>query len=73
MPSWILYVLLTAAGALIDLAIAMLVAGAASRKDRSWGSFFWLAFVMGPLIPALVIAALPFREDDPRHPARNRS
>jgi hypothetical protein len=70
--SSIIYVLVSVALLLVDFAIAILVAGAAGRKDRSWGSFFWLAFLMGPIIPALVVAALPFRPDDPRHPASRR-
>lgn len=57
--------------ALIDIIVALLVAGAARRKERSFGSFFWLSLLMGALIPALVVAALPFPADDPRHP-RNR-
>jgi hypothetical protein len=53
----------------IDVFVSLLVAGAARRKDRSFGSFFWLSLLSGVLIPALVVAALPFREDDPRKPS----
>ncbi|MBH0116517.1 hypothetical protein I6E52_06615 [Salinibacterium sp. NG253] len=54
---------------LLNLVISFLVAGSAKRKDRSFGSFFWLSFAMGFLLPALVVAALPFRDDDPNRPS----
>jgi ABC-type Fe3+ transport system permease subunit len=63
-----LYLILYGALFLIDVVIAVLVGGAARRKDRSFGSFFWLSLLMGAVIPALVVAALPFRVDDLRHP-----
>lgn len=53
----------------IDVLVSLLVAAAARRKDRSFGAFFWLSLFLGVLIPALVVAALPFREDDPRRPS----
>jgi hypothetical protein len=56
----------------IDIFASLLVASAARRKDRSFGSFFWLSLLLGVLIPALVVAALPFRDDDPRHPSTRR-
>jgi hypothetical protein len=69
----VVYWLVAAAGLLVNLLIAVLVGNAARSKDRSFGSFFWLSFFMGCLIPALVVAALPFRVDDPRHPANRRA
>ncbi|MEV8253044.1 hypothetical protein AB0O95_03665 [Rhodoglobus sp. NPDC076762] len=54
---------------LLNLVISFLVASAAKRKDRSFGAFFWLSFALGFLIPALVVAALPFRDDDPNRPS----
>ncbi|GHD80500.1 hypothetical protein CLV85_0613 [Salinibacterium amurskyense] len=54
---------------LVNVLVSLLVAMAAKRKDRAFGSFFWLSFAMGFLIPALVVAALPFREDDPDRPS----
>lgn len=58
---------------LIDILIAFLVAAAARRKDRSFGAFFWLSLLMGALLPALVVAALPFSVNDPRHPSNRVS
>jgi len=66
------YFLLLAVGFLLNLLIAFLVGNAARNKDRSFASFFWLSFVMGFFIPALVVAALPFRTDDPRRPENDR-
>lgn len=62
------YFLLLAVGFVINLLIAFLVGNAARRKDRSFGSFFWLSFLLGFALPALVVAALPFRSDDPGRP-----
>jgi hypothetical protein len=56
----------------IDILASLLVATAARRKDRSFGSFFWLSLLLGVLIPALVVAALPFRDDDPKKPSNRR-
>jgi hypothetical protein len=67
-----LYVLVYAILIAIDIFASLLVAGAARRKDRSFGSFFWLSVLLGVLVPALVVAALPFRDDDPRHPNAKR-
>jgi uncharacterized membrane protein len=58
--------------AVLYVILAVLVAYAARRKDRSFSAFFWLSFFMSPLLPALVVAALPFRDDDPRHPRNKR-
>jgi hypothetical protein len=75
----VLYYVLIAAAVMIDILIALLIAGAAQRKDRSYASFFWLTFILGlmalvgVLIPALVVASLPFRQDDPRNPANRRT
>jgi hypothetical protein len=66
------YFLLLAVGFLINLLIAFLVGNAARSKDRSFASFFWLSFFMGFFLPALVVAALPFRADDPRRPENDR-
>ncbi|HUG51305.1 MAG TPA: hypothetical protein VLZ78_09950 [Terrimesophilobacter sp.] len=69
----VVFWLLAGAVFLINLLIGVLVGNAARSKDRSFGSFFWLSFFMGCLIPALVVAALPFRRDDPRHPENTRA
>jgi hypothetical protein len=58
---------------LIDIVIALLVGGAARRKDRSFASFFWLTLLITPLITGLVVAALPFRADDQRSPGYKRA
>lgn len=50
---------------------AHLVAKAARMKNRSYASFYWISLAVGPLIPAIIVATLPFNLDDPRHP-RNR-
>lgn len=50
---------------------AHLVAKAARMKNRSYASFYWISLAIGPLIPAIIVATLPFNLDDPRHP-RNR-
>jgi len=68
----LVYSLIVGGILLLNLLIAFLVASAAKRKDRSFGSFFWLSLFMGSIIPALVVAALPFRDDDPNRPS-NRS
>ena len=57
----------------VNVLVALLVGGAAKRKDRSFGSFFWLSFAIGFIIPALVVAALPFRDDDPNRPGNKSS
>jgi hypothetical protein len=62
------YWFLVAGAFLINLFIAFLVGNAARSKGRSFGSFFWLSFFVGFVVPALVVAALPFRIDDPRRP-----
>ena len=51
--------------------VSHLVAKAARMKNRSYGSFFWMCLLIGPLIPAIIVATLPFNLDDPRHP-RNK-
>jgi NADH:ubiquinone oxidoreductase subunit 3 (subunit A) len=61
---YVIYALLL----VLDIVISLLVGSAAKRKGRSFGAFFWLALFMGILLPALVVAALPFSENDPRHP-----
>jgi ABC-type Fe3+ transport system permease subunit len=68
MNSNVFYVIICASVLVLDILISLLVATAAKRKDRSFGAFFWLALFMGILLPALVVAALPFSENDPRHP-----
>jgi hypothetical protein len=70
---WILYLLLLVISIVIYFVAASMVGTAARRKDRSFASFFWLSVVLGVALPALVIAALPFREDDPRHPNAKRA
>ncbi|HEY1529378.1 MAG TPA: hypothetical protein VGF80_01025 [Galbitalea sp.] len=67
-----LYILVYAIILAIDVFASLLVASAARRKDRSFGAFFWLSLLLGVLIPALVVAALPFRDDDPRKPSNKR-
>ena len=51
---------------------AHLVAKAARMKNRSYASFYWICLAIGPIIPAIIVATLPFNLDDPRHP-RNRA
>ena len=65
--SLILYV----AGGLLDILISVLVGLAARRKDRSFFSFFILSVLMGVLLPALVVAAIPFRPEDRRRSTAN--
>jgi hypothetical protein len=67
-----LYILVYAIILAIDVFASLLVASAARRKDRSFGAFFWLSLLLGVLIPALVVAALPFRDDDSRKPSNKR-
>jgi hypothetical protein len=69
----LLYLLAYAIIFVIDIFASLLVAGAARRKDRSFASFFWLSLLLGVLIPALVVASLPFRDDDPRKPSNKTS
>lgn len=57
---------------LIDIVIAVLIGSAARRKDRSFWSFFWLTLLITPVITGLVVAAIPFRPEDVRHPANKR-
>ena len=57
----------------IDLLFAVLVGIAAQRKDRSFFSFFVLTILLTPVITGLVVAAIPFRDDDPRHPNAKRT
>jgi hypothetical protein len=57
----------------IDIFASLLVATAARRKDRSFGLFFWLSLLLGVIIPALIVAALPFRDDDQKKPSNKRS
>ena len=64
LPLILLYIVL----ALMEVLISVLIGYAAKRKDRSFWSFFILSVLMGAVIPALVVAALPFRIDDPRRP-----
>jgi hypothetical protein len=68
----ILYLLLYVISLIIYFIVASMVASAARRKDRSFAAFFLLSLVLGIAIPALVIAAIPFRDDDPRHPNTKR-
>jgi len=65
----LIYSLMLGGVFLVNLLVGFLVASAAKRKDRSFGSFFWLSFFIGCIIPALVVAALPFRDDDPNRPS----
>lgn len=44
------------------------MASAAFRKNRSYNSFFWVSLLIGPLLPALIIAVLPFDSSDPKSP-----
>lgn len=62
---------LIAIGTAAYIVAAHAVAKAASKKDRNYWSFFILGLLLSPLTTALVVAAIPFRDDDPRNP-RNR-
>lgn len=50
---------------------AHLIGKAARMKNRSYLSFFWLSIFVGPWTTGLIVAVLPFNQDDPRHP-RNK-
>jgi hypothetical protein len=54
------------------LVLSHFIAKAAQRKERSYGSFFALSVLLSPLITSLVVAALPFTADDPRHPKNKK-
>jgi hypothetical protein len=58
---------------LIDIVISVLIGSAARRKDRSFWSFFWLTLLITPLVTGLVVAAIPFRPEDVRHPGNKRN
>lgn len=53
--------------------VARAVASAAFRKNRSYHSFFWLTFLVGPVLMSLVVAVLPFDSGDPRSPENIRA
>lgn len=53
--------------------ISLGIGSAAEKKDRSFSGFFWLSFLFSPFLPALVVAALPFRDSDERHPKNKRA
>ena len=48
--------------------VAHFIAKAARMKNRSYGSFYWISLLAGPLIAGIIVATLPFNLDDPRHP-----
>lgn len=50
------------------IVISHFIGKAAERKHRNYVSFFVLSILLSPLITALVVAALPFDNSDPRHP-----
>ncbi len=50
---------------------AHFIAKAARMKNRSYASFFVLSLLISPLTTGLIVATLPFNQDDPRHP-RNK-
>lgn len=39
--------------------IAALIAGAAQRKGKSWVAFFWLSFLVSPILMAIIVAVIP--------------
>lgn len=55
-------------GLAVIIYVSHLIGKAAERKHRSYGSFFALSLLLSPLITALVVAALPFDDEDPRNP-----
>ena len=63
--------IMVAVAVLINLVIGHLVGKAARMKNRSYGSFYWLTLIVGWHLTALIVAALPFTEDDPRNPANH--
>ena len=77
-PTEAVLAIIGAFGFLILLVLAAVVVvshfigKAAERKHRSYGAFFVLSILLSPLITALVVAALPFDANDPRHP-KNKS
>ena len=66
--AYILYAVVLA----LEVLFAILIGIAAARKHRSFASFFVLTILLTPLITGLVVAALPFRDDDPRRPGLRR-
>jgi hypothetical protein len=56
----------------VVIVVAHLIGKAAVKKNRSYGSFFALSLLLSPLITGLVVAALPFEDDDPRHPKNKK-
>ena len=40
---------------------------AAERKNRNRRSFFWLSLVFSPLVTALIVATLPFPEQESKN------
>jgi hypothetical protein len=66
------YLIVLLVGVVLYFVFAHLVAKAARRKGRSYGSFYWISLAVGPMIPAIIVATLPFDLDDPKHP-RNRA
>jgi hypothetical protein len=47
---------------------AHFIAKAARMKNRSYASFFVLSLLISPITTGLIVATLPFNQDDPRHP-----
>ena|ERR1019366_6514395 len=49
----------TVVGLIIWILVSYFVARAADRKNRSFTSFFFIAFFVSPIVGAVIVAALP--------------
>lgn len=57
---------------ILSIWICSKIAYAAFRKNRSYWTFFWLSFLFSPILTGLVIALLPFDNEDPANPREIR-
>jgi ABC-type molybdate transport system permease subunit len=62
------YALWVSALIIVHVICAPFIAKAARRKNRSFGSFLFLALVLGPVITGLEVSKLPFSDEDPAAP-----
>ena len=60
-----------AVGLILRFIISFSIADAASRKNRSFKSFFWLTLLFDWTVMALIVAIIPFHEKDPRRPTNS--
>jgi hypothetical protein len=59
------------ASLILRFVIAFAIANSASKKNRSFSSFFWLTMIFDWTIMALIVAIIPFNEKDPRRPTNS--